>query len=101
MSTLPWKTKNRGNLTFGGRPGLGAHRALATLNEVIAGGKVGWVLEADLKNFFRAAVERVTLRGKFSTGSSRVIRCSDRSCTFPIRSYRQSLCCEPFTLRRA
>jgi RNA-directed DNA polymerase len=25
---------------------------LATLNEVIAGGKIGWVLEADLKNFF-------------------------------------------------
>jgi RNA-directed DNA polymerase len=38
--------------SFGGRPGLGAHRALATLNEVIAGSKVGWVLEADLKNFF-------------------------------------------------
>ena len=38
--------------SFGGRPGLSAHRALATLNEVIAGAKVGWVLEADLKNFF-------------------------------------------------
>jgi RNA-directed DNA polymerase len=38
--------------SFGGRPGLGAHHALATLNEVIAGHKVGWVLEADLKNFF-------------------------------------------------
>jgi group II intron reverse transcriptase/maturase len=38
--------------SFGGRPELGAHRALATLNEVIAGGKIGWVLEADLKNFF-------------------------------------------------
>jgi len=38
--------------SFGGRPGLGAHPALATLTEVIAGGKVGWVLEADLKNFF-------------------------------------------------
>jgi hypothetical protein len=25
---------------------------LATLNEVIAGGMIGWVLEADLKNFF-------------------------------------------------
>ena len=37
---------------FGGRPGLGAHHALATLNEVIAGGKIRWVLEADLKNFF-------------------------------------------------
>jgi len=38
--------------SFGGRPGLGAHHALATLNEMIAGSKVGWVLEADLKNFF-------------------------------------------------
>jgi RNA-directed DNA polymerase len=38
--------------SFGGRPGLGAHHALATLNEIIAGRKVGWVLEADLKNFF-------------------------------------------------
>ena len=38
--------------SFGGRPGLGAHHALATLVEVIAERKVGWVLEADLKNFF-------------------------------------------------
>ena len=38
--------------SFGGRPGRGAHHALATLNEVIAVRKVGWVLEADLKNFF-------------------------------------------------
>lgn len=38
--------------SFGGRPGLGAHHALATLNELIAGKKVGWVLEADLRNFF-------------------------------------------------
>lgn len=38
--------------SFGGRKGLSAHRALSTLNEVISGTKVGWVLEADLKNFF-------------------------------------------------
>ena len=38
--------------SFGGRAGRGAHDALATLNEIIAGTKVGWVLEADLKNFF-------------------------------------------------
>jgi group II intron reverse transcriptase/maturase len=38
--------------SFGGRPGLGAHHALATLHEVISGHKVGGVLEADLKNFF-------------------------------------------------
>ena len=41
--------------SFGGRPKLSAHHALATLNEVIAGGKIGWVLEADLKNFFGRA----------------------------------------------
>lgn len=38
--------------SFGGRPGLGAHHALSTLNEIISGKKVGWVFEADLKNFF-------------------------------------------------
>jgi len=38
--------------SFGGRPGRGAHHALSTLNELIAGTKVGWVLEADIKNFF-------------------------------------------------
>ena len=41
-----------------GRPGLSAHHALATLNEVIAAGKVGWVLEADLKNFFAEGIGR-------------------------------------------
>lgn len=40
------------NCSFGGRPGRGQHNALATLNEIIAGEKVGWVFEADLKNFF-------------------------------------------------
>lgn len=48
--------------SFGGRPGLGAHRALATLHEVIAGGKVGWVLEADLKNFFGSLDHKWILR---------------------------------------
>src|ERR1700693_1385248 len=38
--------------SFGGRPKLSAHHALATLNEVIAGGMISWVLEANLKNFF-------------------------------------------------
>jgi RNA-directed DNA polymerase len=40
------------NCSFGGRPGRSAHNALASLNEIISGKKVGWVLEADLKNFF-------------------------------------------------
>jgi RNA-directed DNA polymerase len=48
--------------SFGGRPGLGAHRALATLNERIAGRKVGWVLEADLKNFFGSLSHEWILR---------------------------------------
>jgi RNA-directed DNA polymerase len=38
--------------SFGGRPGRGAHHALATLHERVAGSKVEWILEADLKNFF-------------------------------------------------
>jgi group II intron reverse transcriptase/maturase len=40
------------NCSFGGRPGRGAHNALASLNEIISGKKVSWVFEADLKNFF-------------------------------------------------
>jgi RNA-directed DNA polymerase len=39
-------------LFVGGRPDIGAHHALATLNEGIAGKSVSGVLEADLKNFF-------------------------------------------------
>lgn len=38
--------------SFGGRPNLSAHNALCTINETIAGNKVSWVFEADLKNFF-------------------------------------------------
>src|ERR1700691_5551421 len=38
--------------SFGGRPGRGAHQALATLHEMIAGRKVEWILEADLKKYF-------------------------------------------------
>ena len=39
-------------VSFGGRPGLGAHHALATLHETIRCQRVNWVLEADLRNFF-------------------------------------------------
>jgi RNA-directed DNA polymerase len=38
--------------SYGGRTGRSAHQTLATLNEIIAGRKVSWVLEADIKNFF-------------------------------------------------
>ena len=36
--------------SLGGRPGLSADHALATLTEASVGRKVGWVLEADLQN---------------------------------------------------
>jgi len=32
--------------SFGGRPKLSAHHALATLNEVIAGGMISWVAQS-------------------------------------------------------
>src|SRR5690348_1774204 len=48
--------------SFGGRPKLSAHHALATLNEVIAGGMISWVLEADLKNFFGSLSHNWVLR---------------------------------------
>ena len=48
--------------SFGGRPKLSAHHALATLNEAVAGGKIGWVLEADLKNFFGSLNHEWVLR---------------------------------------
>jgi group II intron reverse transcriptase/maturase len=50
------------NFSFGGRPGRGAHNALATLNEIIAGKKVSWVLEADLKNFFGSLDHEWTIK---------------------------------------
>jgi RNA-directed DNA polymerase len=60
--------------SFGGRPGLGAHNALATLNEVIAGRKVEWVLEADLKNFFGSLDHQWMLRFvEHRVGDPRVI----------------------------
>jgi retron-type reverse transcriptase len=40
------------NGSFEGRPGRSAHHALAALNKIIAGKKVSFVLEADLRNFF-------------------------------------------------
>ena len=60
--------------SFGGRVGLGAHRSLASLNEVIAGGKVSWVLEADLKNFFGRLSHEWALRFvEYRVGDPRVI----------------------------
>jgi len=61
--------------SFGGRPGRGAHHAMATLNEVIAGSKIGWVLEADLKNFFGSLSHEWLLRFvEHQVGDPRLIR---------------------------
>jgi hypothetical protein len=108
---------------FGGRPGRGAHRALATLHERIAGSKVGWVLEADLKNFFGSLSHEWMLRFVehrvgdqpwsatgtrcFAAGAGRAAsdgRCSirsrcnlhscDRNCISHIGSCKRSLRCE-------
>jgi len=60
--------------SFGGRPGLSAHNALATLNEVIAGRKISWVLEADLKNFFGSLDHRWMMRFvEYRIGDPRLI----------------------------
>ncbi len=60
--------------SFGGRPKLSAHHALATLNEVISGKKVSWVYEADLKNFFGSLDHEWLLRFvKHRVGDPRII----------------------------
>ncbi|WP_392714267.1 reverse transcriptase domain-containing protein [Rhizobium ruizarguesonis] len=60
--------------SFGGRPKLSAHHALSTLNEVIAGGKISWVLEADLKNYFGSLSHEWLLRFvEHRVGDPRVI----------------------------
>ena len=48
--------------SFGGRPAGGAHHALATLNEVIAGTAVSWIYEADRRNFFGSLAQGWLLR---------------------------------------
>jgi retron-type reverse transcriptase len=48
--------------SFGGRTGRGAHQALAALHERIAGGKIEWVLDTDLKNFFGSSSHERALR---------------------------------------
>jgi hypothetical protein len=48
--------------SFGGRPGRGPHQVLANLHERIARGKIEWVLEADLKNFFGSLSHEWMLR---------------------------------------
>lgn len=47
--------------SFGGRPGRSAHHALSTLMDV-TGGKVGWIFETDLKNFFSSLDQGWLLR---------------------------------------
>jgi RNA-directed DNA polymerase len=65
--------------SFGGRPKLSAHHALSTLNEIIAGKKVGWAYEADLKNFFGSLDHGWLLRFiKHRVGDPRIINLIQR-----------------------
>ncbi len=60
--------------SFGGRPGLSAHHAIATVNEIVAGRNVSWILEADLKNFFGSLDHGWLLRFvEHRVGDSRII----------------------------
>jgi len=60
--------------SFGGRPGMGAHNALCTFNEVVAGKNVSWVLECDLENFFGSLDHEWMLRFvKHRVGDPRII----------------------------
>lgn len=62
------------NCSFGGRPGRSAHNALASLNEIVSGKKVSWVLEADLKNFFGSLDHEWLLKFvKLRVGDPRII----------------------------
>ena len=61
--------------SFGGRPGLGAHHALATLHEVIAGKPISWIYEADLRNFFGSLDHEWLLRFvQHRLGDPRIVR---------------------------
>jgi RNA-directed DNA polymerase len=61
--------------SFGGRPGIGAHHALATLHEVIAGKPVSWVYEADLRDFFGSLDHGWVLRFvQHRVGDPRILR---------------------------
>lgn len=60
--------------SYGGRPGRSAHQALADVHRAIGSKKVGWVFEADLKDFFgslsHAWVERFL---KHRVGDPRIL----------------------------
>jgi group II intron reverse transcriptase/maturase len=61
--------------SFGGRPGRGQHNALATINEIIRGRNINWVLEADLKNFFGSLDHGWLLRFvEHRVGDPRILR---------------------------
>src|SRR6266478_2282863 len=63
--SLTWRSsaaRLRCCLPFMSRTSCPAHHALATLNEVVAGGMISWVLEADLKNFFASLSHDWVLR---------------------------------------
>ena len=59
----------------GGRPGLGAQHALATLHEVIAGKPISWIYEADLRNVLGSLDHEWLLRFvQHRLGDPRILR---------------------------
>lgn len=58
---------------------MNAHHALTTFNEVVAGKKVGWVFEADLKNFFGSLDKKWLIKFvKHLAGDPRIINLIQR-----------------------
>jgi hypothetical protein len=64
--------------SFGGRPKLSAHHALATLNQVIAGGMISWVLEAPVTRF-----EVTWLTAQLNALTAKVSQIADRRSAEP------------------
>ncbi len=76
--------------SFGGRPGRGAHQALAPLNEIIGGKRVRGVLEADLKNFFGSLDHQWRMRFvEHRVGDPRLLRLIRRWLTVGVREAGQ------------
>jgi RNA-directed DNA polymerase len=72
--------------SFGGRPGVGAPHALATLHEVIAGKPVSWVYEADLRNCFGSLAHDWVVRlVQHRVGDPRLVRLSRRGLKAGVR----------------
>jgi RNA-directed DNA polymerase len=48
-------------VSYGFRPGRGAHDTLRTLNESLARGEISWILEADIQSFFDSIDRKILM----------------------------------------